>query len=141
MSQTLSTAPEVMHEARPERPLRPLIEPAVPVPGKGEGQDEYLPRSQLSVAPRPLGQIMIPFPKEFIDEGRFTTVLALYIDEAGVVRRVRVDGSAIHPLLEHAAKQAFSQARFSPGERDGQPVRSMIRIEVDFDNRPADATR
>jgi hypothetical protein len=62
-------------------------------------------------------------------------VLTLFIDEQGVVRRVRIDeadDTGLPPLLEDTARQTFLQSAFTPGEVEGRPVRSQLRIEVEF---------
>jgi len=82
--------------------------------------------------------VKLPFPDELNTRTRHTGVLALFIDELGVVRRVRAEGDALPPVLEAVATQAFLDARFKPGEVQGQPVRSLIRVEVVFDNTPQD---
>ena len=97
---------------------------------------EYIPRPQLSAAPRPSVPVIVPFPKEITTPGRYTAILALFIDETGVVRRVRIDSPSLPSPLEDAAKETFLQAHFSPGEVDGQQVKSLIRVEVVFDNSP-----
>lgn len=98
--------------------------------------DEYLPRSLLSRAPRPSTTVIVPFPEQVKTPGRYTTILALFIDENGVVRRVRVEGPALPQPLEDAATKTFLEAPFQPGEREGHAVKSLIRVEVVFDNTP-----
>lgn len=88
------------------------------------------------MAPRPSSRVIVPFPKEITSIGRHTAILALFIDETGLVRRVRVDGPSLPKPMEEAARDAFLQAHFSPGEIDGRRVKSLIRIEVVFDNSP-----
>jgi hypothetical protein len=33
------------------------------------------------------------------------------------------------------AQAAFAQARFSPGQQGGKPVRSLMRVEVSFEEQ------
>lgn len=101
---------------------------------------EYIPRPQLSTVPRPSTPVIVPFPKEIKELGRYTTILALFIDETGVVRRVRIDGPSLPKPLEDAARDSFLQAHFRPGEVQGQQVKSLIRVEVVFDNTPIEST-
>jgi protein TonB len=95
---------------------------------------EWMPRSMLSVAPRPLAPVNIPFPPEVSGVLHLRAELSLFIDEDGVVRRVRLDTAPLPAALDEAARGAFLNARFAPGERDGRPVRSWIRVEVAFDS-------
>jgi hypothetical protein len=110
----------------------------VPAPrdASGDGFEGYFPRSQLSVAPQPLAPVVVPFPDGAAHAVRYTTVLKLYIDEAGMVQRADVDGPPLSPVFEDAARTAFLAARFRPGQRDGHSVRSMVRVEVTFDSTP-----
>jgi len=101
-----------------------------------DGGVEYLPRGLLSVVPVPRGPVAIPYPRDGPARGRFSTVLALFIDEGGVVRRVRVDGPALPPALDAAAREAFLAARWQPGEFEGRVVKSLIRVEVNFESDP-----
>lgn len=106
--------------------------------GQASGS-EYIPRPQLSAAPRPSIPVVVPFPKEITTPGRYTTILALFIDENGIVRRVRIDGPSLPKPMEDAARDTFLQAHFQPGEVQGQQVKSLIRVEVVFDNTPIEA--
>lgn len=96
-------------------------------------QFDYVPREFLSVTPTPLSVIEVPFPESVTNEFRMDVPLALFIDENGVVQRVRVEGVALPPVLEDAAVAAFRQARFTPGQVDGQVVRSLIKVAVTFE--------
>lgn len=99
-------------------------------------QDEYIPRPRLSISPTATTPVIVPFPPHFDTTGRFTAVLALFIDEDGIVRRVRVNDSTLPPSMQDAARQAFLQTHFRPGQVKGQVVKSLIHIEVVFDNSP-----
>jgi periplasmic protein TonB len=116
-------------------------DPAASSPSGTDPQGfDYVPRQYLSLPPVPLAQIEVPFPESVGGTFAITTQLSLFIDETGVVRRVRVDGPELDPALEAAAVDAFRQGRFTPGQLDGRPVRSLVRIEVTFESRPADAS-
>lgn len=104
--------------------------------GSNNPSDDYLPRSLLTIAPRPSSTVIVPFPEQIKTPGRYTTILALFIDENGVVRRVRVEGPPLPQPMEEAVTKTFLEAPFRPGERQGQAVKSLIRIEVVFDNTP-----
>ncbi|MBC7699090.1 energy transducer TonB [Aquabacterium sp.] len=101
--------------------------------------DDYLPRPLLSTPPRSSTPVIVPFPEQIKEPGRYTTILALFIDENGVVRRVRIDGPSLPKALEDAARDSFLQAHFRPGEVQGQQVKSLIRVEVVFDNTPIES--
>lgn len=98
---------------------------------------DYLPRPLLDRAPVAAGPIAIDYPPIAGDAGHYRAVLALFIDETGRVRRVRAEGHALPAPLEKAARSAFLDARFRPGEVEGRAVRSLIRVEVSFDHDAA----
>ena len=88
------------------------------------------------MAPAAVDAIVIDYPPIADDSGHHVSELSLFIDEAGRVTRVRVEGPALPSALEQAARAAFVAARFRPGEVDGRAVKSRIRVEVVFDARP-----
>lgn len=61
-------------------------------------------------------------------------VLGLWIDVTGRVVRVDIERSDLPPVFVHAAVAAFERMRFSPGQRAGQLVGSVLRIEVRYDD-------
>ena len=124
------TADAAPARASPPQPAFGLVTAA------GESDADYYPRADLSLAPAPLDAIVIDYPPIADDSGHHVSELSLFIDEAGRVTRVRVDGEALPPALEQAARAAFTSARFRPGEVEGRAVKSRIRIEVVFDIRP-----
>jgi periplasmic protein TonB len=133
----------------PVQRLPPRAEPAPPtvlapattttglaLPVTATDDDLYQPRAQLSVAPAALGPITIDYPHFDNDAGRYEAELTVFIDETGAVARVRVDSNSLPPVLEDAARRAFLNARFRPGEAAQQgAVRSRIRVLVTFDDR------
>jgi hypothetical protein len=103
-------------------------------PAEALAEPAYLPRSELSRGPAPQHAIDLFYP-ELAPVGRFRAVLTLFIDEHGVVQRVRIDQAdetGLPALLEDTARQTFLQSRFTPGEVEGRPVRAQLRIEVEF---------
>jgi periplasmic protein TonB len=101
-----------------------------------DSDDDYFPRALLSLVPSPIDPVQIDYPASVNDSSRHVSELTLFIDETGRVARVRVDGDALPPALEEAARAAFVNARFRAGESQGRIVKSRIRIEVVFDSRP-----
>lgn len=105
------------------------------LPGVATDDDLYFPRSQLTVAPAAIDPVVIDYPRFDGDAGRYVAELSLFIDETGRVARVRVDNGSLPPALEDAARRAFTQARFRPGEAaEHGTVKSRIRIEVVFES-------
>jgi len=109
----------------------PIANPADPT-----GFDDYIPRPLLSVGPAASTPVVIDTPTGDFGVARHVGILSLFIDEEGVVRHVAGSDPLLPALLEQAAREAFMAARFTPGEVDGRPVKSRIRVEVVFDNTP-----
>jgi periplasmic protein TonB len=104
------------------------------LPGVPTDDDLYLARALLSVVPAPIDAVVIGYPAFEGDAGRYVAELSLFIDETGSVVRVRVDRGPLPPALEDAARKAFVQARFRPGEHaEHGVVKSRIRVEVVFE--------
>lgn len=103
--------------------------------GPADAADQaYWPRSLLTRPPTPQQSIDLFYPAQ-APSGRFRAVLTLFIDEQGVVQRVRIDeadDSGLPPVLEDAARQTFLRSSFTPGEINGRPIRSQLRIEVEY---------
>lgn len=148
-SVTARVATRVVTDAAAERTVAALpafpaspTSPADAASGPGQAtapvDDEalFLVRSQLDRAPYAPEPIDLPYP-ESAPLGQHQAVMTLFIDEQGRVRRVRLDvGQMLPPLLEDAARQTFLRARFEPGIKDGAPVRSRLRVAVEFGAEP-----
>lgn len=112
-----------------------------PVAQAGDPDADYLPSRLLTRGPAPQQSIDLFYP-ELAPSGHFRAVLTLFIDDQGVVRRVRIDeagDSGLPAALEETARQTFLRSPFAPGELDGRPMRSQLRIEVEFATEPRDA--
>lgn len=96
---------------------------------------DYFPRAELTVGPAPKGAVQIEYPPFNGERDLYVSELVLLIDETGMVSRVLVVGAPLPTPLEGAARSAFLQAPFMPGERNGQAVKSRIHVEVVFDSR------
>lgn len=107
----------------PVLPAGPLQLPADP---------EYLPRGRLSVPPSPIDAIDVPFPDDVTGTVDLRVHLAVFIDSAGAVQRVRLDTEGVPPAFAREIEKTFLAARFTPGERDGRSVASVLRLEVEF---------
>jgi hypothetical protein len=101
-------------------------------PGEN-GDDAYLPRSALTVPPVTRSAIVVPYPVFEADTGHYAARLSLFIDETGSVRRVDIETEDLPEPLKIAVRDVFMSAEFQPGEVDGRPVRSRLRVEVNFE--------
>jgi hypothetical protein len=104
----------------------------------GDLDTVYLSRSQLTRPPAPQQSIDLLYP-ELAPSGRFRAVVTLFIDDRGVVQRVRIDeadDSGLPQVLEEVTRQTFLRSTFAPGEINGRPTRSQLRIEVEYATEP-----
>ena len=61
------------------------------------------------------------------------------VDCDGRVVEARVLRTSSHRLLDEAAVEAVSAARFTPARREGRPVESLVRIPIRFLPKAADS--
>ena len=137
---TALVAPAASADTLPPAPLdqapsTPAATPAATAAATSPA-DDYLPRELLTQPPVASGLIVVPYPAELPSGSRHSLTLMLYVDEAGVVRRVRTEGSAPAQAMVIAAHQTFLRARFAPGQIDGRAVKSLMEVEVTFDSTP-----
>lgn len=89
---------------------------------------------QLTKRPQPLAEANFD-PAEIrpiVASGQI--VLNLWINEFGAVTDVTVERTDLPEVFSRTAVAAFKTLRFSPGERYAQPVRSLMRVEVTYDD-------
>lgn len=126
----------------------PQVAPTLASADAPDGLPGYARRDLLDRGPQALGVIQIAYPQGVEPGHVHTGRLTLFIDETGTVRKVLVQragrsddphgAEALPPPFVEAAREAFMQAHFAPGERQGMAVKSRIDIEVSFDGREAD---
>jgi len=114
-------------------PQQPEHLPSTSSPQQISDLGDYLPRPLLSVSPTPISAVVLAAPPGELIATRQTGTLSLFIDEKGQVQRVETNESELAPVLEKSARAAFMSARFLPGQVDGRPVKSRLRIEVSFE--------
>ncbi|NTV70596.1 MAG: hypothetical protein HGA71_10665 [Azonexaceae bacterium] len=98
--------------------------------------EDYLTRDRISVSAQPVSEINIPWPPGLPVMGVKSAVFTVFIDELGRVRDVVPDGHTLSPVMEEAARKAFLAALFSPALLNGRAVKSIKRIEVEFEFLP-----
>ena len=151
-------APPSEPEARPEAPPEPLLTESPQqiaisadldvavgaggaLAGFGEAHalsgtqaiaDETFDVSELGTKPEAVSQVPPVYPAELRKakiEGSVTLVFVL--NENGRVEEARVENSS-RPEFERPALEAIRKWRFRPGMKDGQAVRTYIRIPMRF---------
>jgi TonB family protein len=135
--ETVSPAPARMAttEMPPVQPAWPE-ESAAPA-AVSPAEPEYVKAGELSQRPRLLSLVEINVAERGAAEAPGRARLRVLINEQGAVDHVLVDESDLPADFERAAKDAFLNARYAPGEIDGVAVRSQIRIEVTYEGAPA----
>jgi TonB family protein len=124
-------SPPTQKQARPA--TAPPLSVPLPVPPAFD-EAQYTPSGRLSVRPFAVDEISVPYPEGVDRRGVSKALLTLFIDEDGTVVRVKIDDSDLPPQFQEAAKKAFEQARFHPGQIDDRPVKVRMRIEVTFES-------
>jgi periplasmic protein TonB len=109
----------------------PLAEPAVPSAPALAAAPDYALGIKLDPGPKPLDEIDPDYP-DTVNLRSGTVVLRLLISDTGHVDDVSVVRAEPEGVFEKAAIEAFAKARFSPGMAGGAPVKSQIRVEVQF---------
>lgn len=101
----------------------------LPIPGT-----EFYPSSQLTKQPEAIeiAELDSHQLQAIIVSG--TIILQLRISNQGQVVDAEVEESGLPDTFAQTAIAAFRASSFRPGERDGVPVGSIIRIEVRYDD-------
>jgi len=95
----------------------------------------YIPAEELDERPLIRTQVQPAFPPDApVASGR--VLLRLLINEAGAVDEAVAVQSDPPGVFDEAAVDAFASARFTPGRKDGNAVRSALRIELQFGEGP-----
>jgi len=103
--------------------------------GIDAAKDETFDVSDLEKRPEAVSQVAPSYPAELRKakvEGSVTLIFVL--NEEGRVEDPRVENSS-RPEFEKPALEAIRKWRFSPGEKDGKPVRTYIRVPMRFQVR------
>jgi TonB family protein len=125
----------------PSAPDRPAMEEQLRTQPGAEGAGllpipapAYYPTDQLTKRPQPLAAADLDAEeiRAIVASGKM--ILKLWINEFGVVTDVVVETSELPQAFSRTAIAAFKGLRFLPGERNGQPVRTVMRIEVSYDD-------
>lgn len=127
-------APVSRRAARPEPVLRGAEAPASAF--AFAAPPKYLPAEELDERPLIRTPVHPTFPADApAASGR--VVLQLLINEAGAVDKALAVQADPPGVFDAAAVDAFVSARFTPGRKDGNAVRSSLRIELQFGEGPA----
>jgi protein TonB len=101
-----------------------------PVPGIALPAPYYYSALELDERPLPLTRVEPRFPQGAPETGRLK--MRLYLSEAGAVDAIDILETEPSGAFEAAAADAFAAARFRPGYRNGESVKSQVTLEVLF---------
>ncbi|QYM78046.1 TonB family protein [Horticoccus luteus] len=88
--------------------------------------------ADVDVAPKPLKRVAPFYPRAALAAGVTGIVTVDFIvDESGRVLDAAIVLSS-EPLFEEPALEALRQWKFSPAERNGQPVRFHLQVPIEF---------
>jgi len=99
-------------------------------PPESANTDVFLPQENLTRQPRPESPVAledIPQPDE---TGVFQ--MRIWINQRGETVHIETDETTAPARFVEQVAQRFKTTRFVPGERDGAPVASIIRIEISY---------
>ena len=134
---------EINPQAQPSGLPQPLNTPATPLSGASglALPDKYYEVLELDAIPRPLEKIEPQYPPDALSDGVTGVVhLEMFVDENGEVLSLRVADATVPGVFDQAAIDAFNHRRFEPGLRNGAPVKSHLKLIVNFGENP-DANR
>lgn len=93
----------------------------------------YLPY-ELDVRPQIRTRVEPAYPRGAAVEGITAAFTArVFIDEEGRVERVLAPDKSVADPFAASVIAAFRAARYTPGIKDGKPVKSLLLIEVNFE--------
>lgn len=95
-------------------------------------KEEVFNASELEKRPEAVSQVAPVYPTELRKlkiEG--TVTLAFVLNETGRVEDARVENSS-RPEFEKPALDAIRRWKFRPGMKDGQAVRTFVRVPIKF---------
>jgi TonB family protein len=92
----------------------------------------YLPPKALSQPPEILSDLPESDPESSTIAGSGRVIIVVFINERGAIDKLEVEQSSVNERLRDIAISRIRQAVFAPGEIDGIPVKSRVRIEVLF---------
>jgi protein TonB len=94
----------------------------------------YVPASELDARPGIMVQVMPGYPAlAAAKKLSGSVVIRVFINERGEVDDVTVVRADPPGVFEDSAMTAFRAARFSPGVKAGEAVKSYVTLEVSYD--------
>lgn len=124
------TSPGAVDSTAPESRDRTEGAGLLPIPGP-----VYLTMDQLTKRPQAVAvaELDTAATRSVIVSGAL--ILQLRINDRGQVVDVAVEQNELPEIFAETAVNAFKHSRFTPGERNGLRVNTLMRIEVRYDDK------
>jgi hypothetical protein len=90
----------------------------------------YFASRELDSKPEASTEIRISGQEAMEGTAPGNVVLELFINETGRMDSVRVESATLSSAFQDLARDAFLMSVFTPGYKDGMPVKSRLRVEV-----------
>lgn len=118
-------------EPAPNAPLEPNKDaPLQP------GERHYYSEAELDVWPFAQGHIDVaPAALAGLKEGG-KVVVHVWINDSGKVERISVERNELPPVYSQLAAEALTKTVFMPAMKNGHPVDSRIRVEIEYRAQP-----
>jgi hypothetical protein len=97
-------------------------------------ETRFYTSSQLSKRPRVIEEVDLETAESRLLLATGKMVFSLLIDVKGKVHAVNIEQTDLPEIFTKAASNAFMQFKFEPGEIDGKPVGSILKIEITYDD-------
>lgn len=107
--------------------------PQAPSAPEASASHTYVNAADLTTKPRAMTEVFLSFPPN-APGGLYKLTLVIHIDEHGLVDHINVSDTDLPHVFADTAINAFSQIQFTPGQVDGNPVKTSLTIEVTFDS-------
>lgn len=138
-AQRLGIPAKESHQTKQAEPMMPVAA-AMPQQDENEAlislpahaEPHYYPTRELSL--RPIVTTDVSPAMQFVGVPAQSVILRLFINEEGSIDRVDTEQSFLPEDMAKDLRDAFSRVKFQPGMRDGNPVKSQMRIEVRLDD-------
>ena len=145
----LLTTPTIIEHATPKLPIEndtthhltePIADASVAALSEAYSENKtefslpsethYFTTKELTTKPYPLSEIEFGSTEADAALAVGKLIISLWINELGDVTKTTLEHSELPEVVAKAAIKAFEKTHFKPGELDGQPVATVMKIEV-----------
>lgn len=128
----------------PAQAAQPAPEPAPASASPSQAPDSARTAREQTPAPvrlpsrsaYPLGPVDLDIPEARLPTVQGTLRIKLWIDETGRVTAVEPDPTDLPTEYVSAVGEVLSAVRFAPALKEGQPVASVLRLEINVEAQP-----